>query len=38
MHGRGRMYYKSNQVAEGEWSNNHNTTLTTVKNDPSEVA
>jgi hypothetical protein len=33
MHGNGTMYYPSNQVAQGEWENNHNRSLTAVKND-----
>lgn len=35
MDGNGKMYYPSNQVAEGVWAKNHNKALVTIKNDES---
>lgn len=35
MHGFGKIYYPTNQVAEGVWERNHNIELKNLANDPS---
>lgn len=34
MHGFGKIYYPTNQVAEGVWERNHNIELKNLANDP----